>query len=149
MKVHRPPSSLLPYSLFVDQNSPILLRMLYCNCTMYCTALRLPLPPPLVRQKLPHHPTCRHSRARTSSAVLSARTFNPHAVLMTSSRFDTTTTTTTTTTSGIWGVAKRRQVQVACVLEGLYDLGNVSAVLRSAEAFGIENIYLINQHSDR
>jgi len=49
----------------------------------------------------------------------------------------------------ITDVATRRQPQLACVLEGLYDIGNVSAVMRSAEAFGVEDIYLINQHNDR
>jgi tRNA G18 (ribose-2'-O)-methylase SpoU len=34
-------------------------------------------------------------------------------------------------------------------MQGLYDIGNVSAVLRSAEAFGIEDIYLINRHDDK
>ena len=34
-------------------------------------------------------------------------------------------------------------------MQGLYDIGNVSAVLRSAEAFGIEDIHLINRHDDK
>ena len=31
----------------------------------------------------------------------------------------------------------------------MYDLGNIAAVCRSAEAFGVERIYLINRHNDR
>ena len=35
------------------------------------------------------------------------------------------------------------------MLERLYDLGNIAAVMRSAEAFGIGAVYLIGQPTDR
>jgi len=46
-------------------------------------------------------------------------------------------------------IAQRRNSHIACVLEGLYDVGNIAAVFRSAEAFGVEEMYLINKHGDR
>lgn len=37
----------------------------------------------------------------------------------------------------------------SCIVQGLYDVGNIAAVFRSAEAFGVEHMYLINKHGDR
>jgi tRNA G18 (ribose-2'-O)-methylase SpoU len=42
-----------------------------------------------------------------------------------------------------------RLAGVVCVLERLYDVGNIAAVCRSAEAFGIEAVYLVGSKSDR
>lgn len=46
-------------------------------------------------------------------------------------------------------VSRSRLPGMVCVLEGLYDLGNIGAVARSAEAFGITQLCLINKHNDR
>lgn len=46
-------------------------------------------------------------------------------------------------------VAEQRRPSARVVLEGLYNAGNVGAVARSAEAFGIEAIDVINLHGDR
>jgi len=43
-------------------------------------------------------------------------------------------------------VAAHRLPNVTCVLEGLYDGGNVGAVGRSAEAFGITDIAIVSLH---
>ena len=43
-------------------------------------------------------------------------------------------------------VAAHRKTNVTCVLEGLYDAGNVGAVGRSAEAFGITDIAIVSLH---
>lgn len=43
----------------------------------------------------------------------------------------------------IEAVIEQRSCTVVPVLEGLYDRGNVSAVLRSAEALGYENVHVI------
>ncbi|HDP35259.1 MAG TPA: hypothetical protein ENN29_09145 [Candidatus Hydrogenedentes bacterium] len=41
-------------------------------------------------------------------------------------------------------VIAERTYSVAPVLEGLYDLGNVSAVLRSAEALGFQAVHIVD-----
>lgn len=46
-------------------------------------------------------------------------------------------------------VASRRLSGVTCVLEGLYDTGNIGAVARSAESFGITNLGVITLHGDK
>eukprot|EP00040_Diaphanoeca_grandis_P017042 m.88423 g.88423 ORF g.88423 m.88423 type:complete len:261 (+) comp26195_c2_seq3:185-967(+) len=46
-------------------------------------------------------------------------------------------------------VASKRLAGTVCVIEGLYDLNNVGAITRSAEAFGITDICIINIHKDR
>ena len=35
------------------------------------------------------------------------------------------------------------------LFQGLYDLGNVGAVMRSADAFGVHNVHIINSLGDR
>eukprot|EP00038_Savillea_parva_P021592 m.35543 g.35543 ORF g.35543 m.35543 type:complete len:265 (+) comp5297_c0_seq2:286-1080(+) len=45
-------------------------------------------------------------------------------------------------------VAERRLPRVTCVLEGLYDLGNVGAVARSAESFGVTSLGVVCLHGD-
>ncbi len=46
-------------------------------------------------------------------------------------------------------VAAQRTPHVAVVLEGLFDLGNVGAVLRSADAFGVQDVHVVNPRGDR
>lgn len=46
-------------------------------------------------------------------------------------------------------VARRRLPGVTCVLEGLYDQGNIGAVARSAESFGVPNLGVVCLHGDR
>lgn len=46
-------------------------------------------------------------------------------------------------------VAAARRTDLVLVLEGLYDQGNVSAAVRSAEALGFGRVCLINPHGDR
>lgn len=45
-------------------------------------------------------------------------------------------------------VAAQRLCRVACVLERLYDMGNIAAVLRSAEAFGVGMVHLVGVAAD-
>lgn len=49
----------------------------------------------------------------------------------------------------IQAVAAKRIPWIVCVLERLYDLGNIAAVMRSAEAFGIGAVYLVGQPTDK
>lgn len=44
----------------------------------------------------------------------------------------------------IEGVLDSRTLSVAIVVEGMVDLGNVSAIMRSAEAFGIQSVHAID-----
>eukprot|EP00035_Acanthoeca_spectabilis_P004755 m.106690 g.106690 ORF g.106690 m.106690 type:complete len:274 (+) comp12715_c1_seq2:138-959(+) len=46
-------------------------------------------------------------------------------------------------------VARRRLPGVTCVLEGLYDQGNIGAVARSAESLGVPNLGVVCLHGDR
>jgi tRNA (guanosine-2'-O-)-methyltransferase len=45
-------------------------------------------------------------------------------------------------------VVKNRSSHFVTVLENIYDRGNISAVMRSCEAFGFYKMHLINQASD-
>lgn len=46
----------------------------------------------------------------------------------------------------IQGVVKNRIPQASVLLEDIYDRGNISAVMRSAEAFGIHKLDIIELH---
>ncbi len=52
-------------------------------------------------------------------------------------------------TAKLKGVVEARSRRVVSVLENIYDRGNVSAVMRSAEAFGFLEVHLIDQPGQR
>lgn len=43
-------------------------------------------------------------------------------------------------------VAENRSYSVCLVVEGLSDLGNVSAAFRSADALGIQSVHVVSGH---
>jgi tRNA G18 (ribose-2'-O)-methylase SpoU len=49
----------------------------------------------------------------------------------------------------IKSVACKRMPWVVCVLERLVDIGNIAAVMRSAEAFGLGAVYLVGNPTDK
>ncbi len=50
--------------------------------------------------------------------------------------------------SKIEEVLKKRSAHFAPVMEGIYDRGNISAVMRSAEAFGFYNFHIIETSNE-